>query len=80
MIDSSEEEGVEPSAKIEASEMSSAQGRLTHKNKYINKIRDLGADEKNSLAKEECSARSLDKKERNKVSAKLSRDRKKLYI
>jgi len=32
--------------------MSSALGRSTHKNKYINKIRDLGADEKNSLAKE----------------------------
>jgi hypothetical protein len=52
LIDSSEEDGVEPSAKVEASEISSAQGRSTHKNKYINKIRDLGADEKKSLAKE----------------------------
>ncbi len=80
MMDSSEEEAAEVSAKQEGSEHSSGQGRSTHKNKYINKIRDLGGDEKNSVGREECSARSLDKKERNKVSAKLSRDRKKLYI
>jgi hypothetical protein len=39
----------------------------------------MGADEKSSVA-QECSIKSLDKKERNKVSAKQSRDRKKLYI
>jgi len=32
------------------------------------------------MVKEECSAKSLDKKARNKYSAKQSRDRKKLYI
>ena len=37
---------------MEGSELSSAQGRSAHKNKYINKMRDLGADEKMSLAKE----------------------------
>ena len=58
--------------------MSSAQKSL-HKNKYIHKIRDLGAEDKSSAAQEQ-SVRSLDKKERNKVSAKQSRDRKKLYI
>ena len=41
--DSDDEEIQEPSARMECSERSSAQGtKLAHKNKYINKIRDLG--------------------------------------
>ena len=72
------EEEAERSARVEGSERSSHNPQAVHKNKYINKIRDLGAEERGT--KEECSVRSLDKKERNKFSAKQSRDRKKFYI
>jgi hypothetical protein len=64
--------------RIEGSERSSLNPRPVHKNKYINKIRDLGGEDKGT--REEFSGKSMDKKERNKQSAKLSRDRKKLYI
>jgi hypothetical protein len=74
-------EEMDPSGRVDGSERSSNHNsRTVHKNKYINKIRDLGAEERNSAAKEDCSAKSLDKKARNKYSAKQSRDRKKLYI
>jgi hypothetical protein len=72
---------VEQSGRHDGSERSSLNPRAIHKNKYINKIRDLGGDEKGTRGgNEDFSAKSMDKKERNKQSAKLSRDRKKLYI
>lgn len=72
---------MDPSGRVDGSERSSGHNsRSVHKNKYINKIRGLGGEEKSSAIKEECSVKSMDKKTRNKFSAKQSRDRKKLYI
>ena len=71
------DEGQEPSLRVDPSEISSINKHM-HKNKFVNKIRDMGAEERSSL--QDVSVKSLDKKERNKVSGKLSRDRKKLYI
>lgn len=41
-------------------------------------MREIGVEERGT--RESCSGVSIDKKERNKFSAKQSRDRKKLYI
>lgn len=64
---------MEPSVQVEGSERSSFKNDQQHKK--CNKIR--GTDE---VSHEHSLKPALDKKERNKASAKQCRDRKKLYI
>ena len=49
-----------------------------HKNKIINKIKGLGGEDKGT--KEDYSYKGLNKKDRNKLSARISRERKKTYM
>lgn len=63
--------------------MSSQANKCSIRGKYIEKFKKL-AENNEQLSMNEleegCSLRSLSKRERNRISAKQSRDRKKLYI